>query len=42
MPDLHIETMDISEEFQNLVVTSGIVQKGIQQNASLLESGLVA
>ena len=42
MPDLCIETMDISEEFQNLVVTSGIVQKGILENALLLESELVA
>ena len=42
MPDLRIETMDISGEFQNLVVTIGIVQKGILENASLLESGLVA
>ena len=42
MPDLRIETMDISGEFQNLVVTSGIVQKGILENASLLESELVA
>ena len=33
--------MDISGEFQNLV-TSGIVQKNILENASLLESGLVA
>ena len=33
---------DISGEFQNLVVTSGIVQKGILENASLLESELVA
>ena len=42
MPDLRIETMDSSGEFQNLVVTSGIVQKGILENASLLESELVA
>ena len=42
MPDLRIETMDSSGEFQNLVVTSGIVQKGIPENASLLESELVA
>ena len=42
MPDLRIETMDISGEFQSLVVTSGIVQKGILENASLLESELVA
>ena len=42
MPDLRIETMDSSGEFQNLVVTSGIVQKGILENTSLLESGLVA
>ena len=42
MPDLRIETMDISGEFQNLVVTSGIVQKGILENTSLLESALVA
>ena len=42
MSDLCIETMDISGEFQNLVVTSGIVQKGILENASLLESDLVA
>ena len=42
MPDLRIETMDISGEFQNLVVTSGIVRKGILENASLLESELVA
>ena len=42
MPDLRIETMDISGEFQNLVVTSGIVQKGILENVSLLESELVA
>ena len=42
MPDLRIETMHNSGEFQNLVVTSGIVQKGILENASLLESGLVA
>ena len=41
MPDLRIETMDSSGEFQNLVVTSGIVQKGILENASLLESELV-
>ena len=34
--------MDISGEFQNFVVTSGIVQKSILENASLLESGLVA
>ena len=27
MPDLRIETMDISGEFLNLEVTSGIVQK---------------
>ena len=39
MPDLCIEAMDISGEFQNLVVTSGIVQKGILENASLLETG---
>ena len=42
MPDLRIETMDISGEFQNFVVTSGIVQKGILENASLLESDLGA
>ena len=42
MPDLRIETMDISGEFQNLVVTSGIVQKDILENASLLETELVA
>ena len=43
IPDLRIETMDISGEFQNLVVNSGIlvVQKGILENASLLESELV-
>ena len=41
MPDLRTETMDSSGEFQNLVVTSGIVQKGILENASLLESELV-
>ena len=34
--------MDISGEFQNLVVTSGIVQKSILENASLLESDLAA
>ena len=38
MPDLCIETMDSSGEFQNLVVTGGIVQKGILENVSLLES----
>ena len=37
-----IETMVSSGEFQNLVVTSGIGQKGILENASLLESDLVA
>ena len=42
MPDLRIETMDISGEFQNLVVTSAKVQKGILENASLLKSELVA
>ena len=42
MPDLRIETMDTPGEFQNLVVTSGIMQKGILENASLLESELVA
>ena len=42
MPDLRVETIDISGAFQNLVVTSGIVQKGILENASLLESELVA
>ena len=42
MPDLCVETMDISREFQNLVVTSRIVQRGILENASLLESDLVA
>ena len=42
MPDLRKETIDISGEFQNFVVTSGIVQKGILENASLLESDLVA
>ena len=42
MPDLRIETMDSSEEFQNLVVTTRIVQKGILENASLVESELVA
>ena len=42
MPDFRIETMDVSGEFQNLVVTSGIVQKGILENASLLESKLIA
>ena len=42
MPDLRIEIMDISGEFQNLVVISGIVLKGILENASLLESELVA
>ena len=42
MPDLRIETMDISGVFQNLVVTSGIVQKGILENASLFESELVS
>ena len=41
MPDLRIETMDSSGEFQKLVVTSGIVQKGIVENASLLESELI-
>ena len=34
--------MDSSGKFQNLVVTSGIVQKAILENASLLESELVA
>ena len=44
MPDLCVEKMDISGEFQNLVVTSriGLVQRGILENASLLESELVA
>ena len=42
MPGLRIETMDISGEFQKYLVTSGIVQKGILENASLLESDLVA
>ena len=42
MPDLRIQTMHSSGKFQNLVVTSRIVQKGILENASLLESGLVA
>ena len=42
MPDLRIEAMDSSEEFQNLVLTSGIVQKDIIEKASLLESELVA
>ena len=41
MPDLRIETMDSSGEFQNFVVTSGIVQQGVLENASLLESDLV-
>ena len=41
MPEF-VEKIDISGEFQNLVVTSGIVQKSILENASLLESGLVA
>ena len=40
--NLCVEKMDISGEFQNLVVTSGIVQKSILENASLLGSGLVA
>ena len=34
--------MDITGEFQNLVVTSRIVQRDILENASLLESELVA
>ena len=42
MPDLCVEKMDISGEFQNLVVTSRIVQRDILENASLLESELVA
>ena len=42
MPDLCVEKMDISGEFQNLVVTSRIVQRGILENASLLENELVA
>ena len=41
MPDLRIETMDSSGEFQNLIVISGKVQKGILENASLLEKLLV-
>ena len=42
MPDLCVEKMDISGEFQNLVVTSRIVKRGILENASLLESELLA
>ena len=42
MPDLCVEKMDSSGEFQNFVVTSRIVQRGILENASLLESELVA
>ena len=42
MPDFRIETMDSSGNLQNIVMTSGIVQKGILENASLLESELVA
>ena len=42
MPDLRIETMDSSGEFQNLVVTSRLVQRGILESASLLKSELVA
>ena len=34
--------MDSPGEFQNLVATSGIVQKSILENASLLESELIA
>ena len=34
--------MDISGEFRNFVVTNGIVQKGILENASLMKSELVA
>ena len=34
--------MDISGEFQNFVVTIGILQKGILKNASLMEGELVA
>ena len=41
MPDLRIEKINSTGEFQNLVVTSGKVQKGILENASLLESELV-
>ena len=36
MPDLRIETMDSSGEFQSLVVTSGIVQKDILENTSVV------
>ena len=36
MPDLCVEKMDISGEFQNLVVTSRLVQSGILENGSLL------
>ena len=36
MPDLRIETMDISGEFQNLVVTIGIVQKGILEKCIIV------
>ena len=42
MPDLYVEKMDSSGEFQNLVVTSSLVQRGILENASLLEIELVA
>ena len=42
MPDLCVKKIDISGEFQNLVVTSRLVQRGILENASLLESELVA
>ena len=41
MPDLCVEKTDSSGEFQNLVVTSRLVQRSILENASLLESELV-
>ena len=40
MHDLCLEKMDSSGEFQNLVVTSRLVQRGILENASLLETWL--
>ena len=36
MPDLSVEKMYSSGEFQNFVVASRLVQRGILENASLL------
>ena len=41
MPDLCVEKTDSSGEFQNFVMASRLVQKGILENASLLQTELV-